>query len=353
MYNNYKPPLGGKKHFMIQKQADGARHAYCDGSIRVTDLSRLTSNTYDAWSSFANLGEAYCGDWNMSTDPEFDPFKFDNARFHAYKARSSGGAGWVKSRAVAYAEACALNPNPNWPYLEADCANFTSQARNYAGMDANCIDRSNWYVVKNMNGAWIWGFPWTVAADFRNYFINRAGGYYWNGGTYSFNASLGAYPYNTNTSINNGDLLSFDWGQGEGTSLRSSLASTKATGITGDIAGIWSTITRVIPSIQFGIFTRGLKNWTQKTRQGFASGALGPPSKTRRTNRVKESTSRFHRNGRFGRPARIDPAAFNRCGTRRADKTGNRATRQPLLQAGIKGRYLAGEVQALERAPGR
>lgn len=218
MYNNYKPPLGGKKHFKIQKQADGARHAYCDGSIRVTDLSRLTSNTYNAWSSFANLGEAYCGDWNMSTDPEFDPFKFDNARFHAYKARSSGGAGWVKSRAVAYAEACALNPNPNWPYLEADCANFTSQARNYAGMDANCIDRSNWYVVKNMNGVWIWGFPWTVAADFQNYFINRAGGYYWNGGTYSFNASLGAYPYNTNTSINNGDLLSFDWGQGEGTS---------------------------------------------------------------------------------------------------------------------------------------
>lgn len=80
---------------------------------------------------------------------------------------------WSKYNAVTYAENYALTHNSSWPYFSgANCTNYVSQCLKAGGiaMDTNHTDRSNWYMVRNINNAWIWGYPWTVAQDFYTYF---------------------------------------------------------------------------------------------------------------------------------------------------------------------------------------
>lgn len=128
---------------------------------------------------------------------------------------------WNKTSAATYAETYAIQENTAWPYLldadgrGADCTNFISQSLKYGGiaMDTTRIDRSQWYMAKNMNNAWIWGYPWTVAQNFFTYFRT-------NGGTSAYRyyiatsdwISTSAYvaPPNSNASLNKGDIVSYD-----------------------------------------------------------------------------------------------------------------------------------------------
>lgn len=124
---------------------------------------------------------------------------------------------WSKTEAVAYAEAYALSPNPAWPYFAGvDCTNFISQALNHGGirMDTTRTDRSQWYLAKNINGVWVWGYPWTVARSMYTYFGRDSGmadsryfisAYDWNSST--------TYPTppNNNTALNKADLVSYDF----------------------------------------------------------------------------------------------------------------------------------------------
>ncbi|MEW5706022.1 MAG: amidase domain-containing protein [Actinomycetota bacterium] len=124
---------------------------------------------------------------------------------------------WSKSSAVSYAETYALSPNNAWPYFDGgDCTNFVSQCLEYGGiaMDTVYTDRSKWYMVKNMFGAWIWGYPWTVAHDFYEYFrtSSRTASYRYFIGSYDWQpATTRPEPPNNNTSLNNGDIVSLDF----------------------------------------------------------------------------------------------------------------------------------------------
>ncbi|MDI6716961.1 MAG: amidase domain-containing protein [Actinomycetota bacterium] len=124
---------------------------------------------------------------------------------------------WSKSSAVSYAETYALSPNNAWPYFDGgDCTNFVSQCLEYGGiaMDTVYTDRSKWYMVKNMFGAWIWGYPWTVAHDFYEYFrtSSRTASYRYFIGSYDWqSATSRPIPPDNNTSLNNGDIVSFNF----------------------------------------------------------------------------------------------------------------------------------------------
>lgn len=126
---------------------------------------------------------------------------------------------WNKSSAVSYADTYALNPNTSWPNFEnqgGDCTNFVSQCLNYGGirMDTNYTDRNNWYMAKNIYNAWIWGYPWTVAHDFYEYFrtSSRTSSYRYFINSYDWqSATSRPVPPNDNTSLNNGDIVSLDF----------------------------------------------------------------------------------------------------------------------------------------------
>lgn len=69
-------------------------------------------------------------------------------------------------------------------------------------------------MAKNQNGAWVWGYPWTVAADFYTYFRTNSGTashryyiaiYDW------IAASSYASPPSNNGSLNKGDIVSCDF----------------------------------------------------------------------------------------------------------------------------------------------
>ncbi|TLM98807.1 MAG: hypothetical protein FDZ75_01515 [Actinobacteria bacterium] len=124
---------------------------------------------------------------------------------------------WDKAAAATYAETYAYNANPAWPYFSgSDCTNFISQALRSGGiaMDTTRTDRSKWYMAKNINGAWIWGYPWTVAQDFYTYFRTspRTSAYRYYISTYDWNTAT-SYPTppSNNVSLSRGDIVSYDW----------------------------------------------------------------------------------------------------------------------------------------------
>lgn len=124
---------------------------------------------------------------------------------------------WDKALAATYAETYAVARNPAWPYFSgADCTNFVSQALKAGGirMDTSYTDRSTWYMVKNLQGAWIWGYPWTVAADFYTYFRKspRTAPYRYYIGTYDWiSGSSYPVPPNSNSALARGDIVSYDF----------------------------------------------------------------------------------------------------------------------------------------------
>ncbi len=124
---------------------------------------------------------------------------------------------WNKTNAATYAETYAISENTAWPYFSgADCTNFISQSLKYGGiaMDSTRTDRSQWYMAKNIQNAWIWGYPWTVAQDFYTYFRTSGGtsAYRYYIATYDWiSASSYAAPPNSNASLNKGDIVSYDF----------------------------------------------------------------------------------------------------------------------------------------------
>ncbi len=123
---------------------------------------------------------------------------------------------WDKQKAAAYAETYAINENKSWPYFSNDCANFVSQCLKAGGvaMDTSRTNRADWWMAKNMNGAWIWGYPWTVAQSMYDYFRGdsrfASGRYFIK--TYDWVAAT-SYPTppNDNASVGVGDIISYDW----------------------------------------------------------------------------------------------------------------------------------------------
>lgn len=124
---------------------------------------------------------------------------------------------WNKADAVAYAEKYALSPNPAWPYFSGvDCTNFVSQALKYGGidMDPTRVDRSRWYMAKNQNGTWVWGYPWTVARSMYTYFGRDSdkAAYRYFIGAYDWNSATSyTTPPNSNGRLNRADMVSYDF----------------------------------------------------------------------------------------------------------------------------------------------
>lgn len=123
---------------------------------------------------------------------------------------------WNKTTAIQYAERHVYSPNPAWPTFPADCTNFVSQALHAGGirMDTTVTDRRNWFMTRNIHGTWIWGFPWTVAHDFHEYFRTnaRTAPHRYFVGSYDHNPNtIRETPSNSNAALGNGDIISFDW----------------------------------------------------------------------------------------------------------------------------------------------
>lgn len=122
--------------------------------------------------------------------------------------------------AIQYAERHVYEPNRNWPnfaYNGGDCANFVSQALHAGGirMDThNFVDRRNWFMVRNMHGAWIWGWSWSLAHELHEYFRTnpRTAPHRRFIGSYDFDPGTARpWPPNNNVALGNGDVISFDY----------------------------------------------------------------------------------------------------------------------------------------------
>lgn len=153
---------------------------------------------------------------------------------------------WNKGNAAAYAERYANSPNTaSWPYFSgADCTNFISQSLRAGGvgMDTTRVDRSKWYMAKNVHGVWGWGYPWTVAKDFYTFFrtSSRTAPHRYYVGTYDFiAASSYPIPPNSNTSLTQGDFVSYDFdvSAGDGVDHTSIVTASGTDAIDGNYSG--------------------------------------------------------------------------------------------------------------------
>ncbi|HET9079867.1 MAG TPA: amidase domain-containing protein [Trebonia sp.] len=123
--------------------------------------------------------------------------------------------------AAAYADQWAINDNPYYPSYSSDCTNFVSQAvyaggypfRNY---QQNITDAWWYYYQQAGNpsyGAVQWesSISWINVVAFYNFLIADSPGGYPEG-----TAPGSSTNYYTPNSMVTGDVLFFNWGQGEG-----------------------------------------------------------------------------------------------------------------------------------------
>jgi hypothetical protein len=104
--------------------------------------------------------------------------------------------------AVSYANAWALDRNPNYPSFSADCTNFVSQAMHEGGTLP--FDKQNGWYCEKVLWWWDWGTAWSVANDLYKYLTNSQRG-----------TILGKWSPNqqndVNYNISRGDILFYDW----------------------------------------------------------------------------------------------------------------------------------------------
>ncbi len=110
--------------------------------------------------------------------------------------------------AAAYADKWVSPYNSAWPSYGTDCTNFLSQAMN-AGGDGMTGD---WHAQNYPIIGWDVTLAWDNAKSNFNYEIQRGASV-----VRKVNASDSEYFYHSNA-ISTGDMLYFDWGQGEGLS---------------------------------------------------------------------------------------------------------------------------------------
>lgn len=123
------------------------------------------------------------------------------------------------SMAASYADAYAITPNvPTYPVFGSDCTNFVSQAVNYGGYPfrqfaSNGDSDLAWWIEDSGRNSFTWSDSWAVSAGYYNFLVaDDPGGY-----------TQGTAPGSSNNdftpdSVVTGDVLFYDWGQGEGIS---------------------------------------------------------------------------------------------------------------------------------------
>ncbi|WP_460626444.1 amidase domain-containing protein [Intrasporangium mesophilum] len=117
-----------------------------------------------------------------------------------------------------YANTYALSRNLSYPnFAGTDCANFVSQAVHAGGYSfvgsSNPSSLYEWWIHGNWYGTWDYATTWSVAPRLRYFFI-----YDVPGGISYGTAPGSSTNYWTPDQIVTGDVLFYDWGQGEGIS---------------------------------------------------------------------------------------------------------------------------------------
>ncbi|MDE4543121.1 amidase domain-containing protein [Thermoanaerobacterium sp. R66] len=122
-------------------------------------------------------------------------------------------ASYDRINATIYADAWALGRNSNYPTnWNSDCADFVSQCLHEGG-GLPFDDIHGWYIYKNLTGFY-WGNAWSVAKDLMSWLLYYEGDNY-QGATYIGNWGPDYQP-DSNSLIQFGDVLIYDWGTGEG-----------------------------------------------------------------------------------------------------------------------------------------
>lgn len=126
-----------------------------------------------------------------------------------------GADAYSGSAAAQYADQWALVPNSNWYQFSDDCTNFVSQAVfaggfSMKGVGGSRTDDHNWFATQTF-GYWTTSNSWAVSANYLN-FLNWTYPGGWNWGTQP------GYSGSVNSGLQVGDVLFFNWGQGQGIS---------------------------------------------------------------------------------------------------------------------------------------
>ena len=126
------------------------------------------------------------------------------------------------SGAASYADQYALHPNtPAYPVFSADCTNFVSQAAHagggypFRGAYSNASSDKVWWIrgSGSSNDDFSWSNSWAAAYGFYSFLLaDQPGGH--PEGT----APGSSTNYWTPDQVTSGDVLFYDWGQGEGVS---------------------------------------------------------------------------------------------------------------------------------------
>jgi hypothetical protein len=120
--------------------------------------------------------------------------------------------------AAAYADYWVGNFNGAYPRFSNDCTNFVSQAvhaggypfRNY---NADPGGTESWWMYNISGGTWNWSVSWINAPTYYSFLALD-----YPGGIREGSAPGSSTNYYTPNSVVTGDVLFYDWGQGEGIS---------------------------------------------------------------------------------------------------------------------------------------
>lgn len=134
-------------------------------------------------------------------------------------ASASPALAYSGSAAAQYADTYATSPNNGtYPVFTADCTNFVSQALHAGGYPfrqygTNSTGSDAWWVINHGNDSFSWALNWSVANDLYHFLIDDVPG----GVTEGTAPGSSTNDYTPNAMVT-GDVLFYDWGQGEGIS---------------------------------------------------------------------------------------------------------------------------------------
>jgi hypothetical protein len=137
-------------------------------------------------------------------------------------ATAGPASAYSGSGAAKYADTWATSDNyPTYPIFSSDCTNFVSQAvhaggypfRNEAGTGTD-----SWWIIRSgptKDTGYVWGYnnSWVNVVDYYNFLIADNPGGFPEG-----SAPGSSTNYYTPNSVVTGDVLFYDWGQGQGMS---------------------------------------------------------------------------------------------------------------------------------------
>ncbi|MDT7805889.1 MAG: hypothetical protein QOI78_9322 [Actinomycetota bacterium] len=133
-------------------------------------------------------------------------------------ATAGQAAAYDGNAAANYADIWAKARNSDYPAFDADCTNFVSQAVSHGGFSmVNYLQSPNsvysWWIERAVGSQFSWSLTWSVANSYYNFLLA-----YSPGGVREGTAPGTATNYYTPDSVITGDVLFYDWGQGEGIS---------------------------------------------------------------------------------------------------------------------------------------